>query len=193
MDFVRSGGLLMERKYSWALIILFVAIAGSVALNGPSRLWGQRVELEPAAAEAYVFVLVLGEQPVGEYAECHGLGSRNDIDATTSVIGPGVVVSEKTPGRLWWNDITLTRIGPSDPLVWEWRRAMETLSLDSAIRGGAIVMYRAGAAEPVARWRFEGGWAASLVLNGAVEELTIVHAGLERLGAGGAAAPPARR
>lgn len=186
----------MERKYSWALIILSLAIAGSVALNGPGRLWGQRVEVEAAeaaAAEPYVFVLVLGEQAAGEYAECRGLGSRNDIDATTSVVGPGVVVSEKTPGRLWWNDITLTRIGPSDPVVWQWRRAMETLSLDSAIRGGAIVMYRAGAAEPVAQWRFEGGWAASLVLNGAVEELTIVHAGLERVGAGGAIAPPARR
>ncbi len=184
----------MERKYSWALIILFVAIAGSVALNGPGRLWGQRVEVEAAAAEPYVFVLVLGEQPAGEYAECRGLGSRNDIDATTSVIGPGVVVAEKTPGKLWWNDITLTRIGPSDLVVWEWRRAMEDLRLDNAIRDGGIVMYRAGTAEPVAQWRFEGGWAASLVLNGAVEELTIVHAGLARVdGGGGAVPPPARR
>jgi hypothetical protein len=186
----------MERKYSWALIFLFFAIAGSVALNEPGRLWGQRAQFEAvevAAAEPYVFVLVLGEQPVGEYAECRGLGSRNDIDATTSVTGPGVVVIEKTPGRLCWNDITLTRIGPSDPVVWQWRRAMEDLSLGPAIRDGAIVMYRAGTAEPVAQWRFEGGWAASLVLNGAVEELTIVHAGLGRVGAGGAAAPPARR
>jgi len=182
----------MERKYSWALIVLSVAIAGSVALNGPSRLWGQRVEVE--AAEPYVFVLLLGEQAVGEYAECRGLGSRNDIDAITSVAGPGIVVAEKTPGRLWWNDITLTRIGPSDPPVWEWRRAMEDLSFGPAIRDGAILMYRAGAAEPVAQWRFESGWAASLVLNGAVEELTIVHAGLERVGVGGGAVrPPARR
>jgi hypothetical protein len=71
---------------------------------------------------------------------------------------------------------------------------MEDLRLDDAIRDGGIVMYRAGTAEPVAQWRFEGGWAASLVLNAAVEELTIAHAGLERLGVGiGPVAPPARR
>jgi hypothetical protein len=185
----------MGRKFAGPLALLSIVVAIAATWSGRGRLWGQGTNVEAAAVaalEPYIFVLELEGQPVEEYTDCRGLGSHNEIDSETSVTSPGVVVTQKVPGALGWNDITLTRTGPSDALVWEWRRAMEELALSGAIRDGAIIIYRAGSPQPIARWTFDNGWAASLVLNGTVEELTIVHDGLRRTGTE-PPGPPARR
>jgi phage tail-like protein len=92
----------------------------------------------------------------------------------------GVTVKRRTPGVLEWRNIQLKRTTPSDLVVVSWRKAIEIGNLDSGVRDGAIVMVNAESGEPLARWEFHNAWVASLVFDGSVEELTIVHERLER-------------
>jgi hypothetical protein len=42
-------------------------------------------------------------------------------------------------------------------------------------------MFKLGWAEPLAQWNFSKGWPASLTIEGSVQDLTIVHDGLQRV------------
>jgi len=185
----------MKRHYLWPLVVLCSAALASLALLGTSRLQGGTGEIELLSAgsgDYFFFRLELVGQDVGDYGECFGLGSSNEIKEDTTQMG-GLIVRQKTPGVLEWHNITLKRNGPSDVRVASWRKALETGDLKAAIRNGAIVMYKAASSEPVARWEFRNGWVASLRLDGAVEELTIVHEGLERMGVPSPTTIPASR
>jgi hypothetical protein len=188
----------MRRKYSWPLIAICGVVLVSLALTDSAKLWGQRAggqALVLAGGESYIFRLQLQQGIEEDYTECAGLGSSNAIEEAIRLTNAGVVFTEKTPGTLEWQNITLRRDGPGNPGLWQWRLAMENLNLDMAIQDGTITVLTAGSAEPVAQWSFRDGWAARLTFNGSREELVIVHEGLQRLGAGegGGMAPPARR
>jgi phage tail-like protein len=187
----------MRRKYSWSLIVISSVALITLAVVGEGRLWGQKLDIESlsvAGSNFFIFLLELEGQQMESYSECSGLGSSNDVEQETAVTDAGVVLTQKTPGVLQWHNITLRRTSPSDVKVWQWRKAMEDGDLNQAIRDGAIVMFRAGSLEPFAQWSFRNGWAARLSFDGSVEELTIVHEGLERVGAGsGSVLPPPRR
>lgn len=174
----------MRRAYFWPLIILCGATFISLALIGDSRSRGQNSDVAALSVEpsdSFGFQLELGGQVVAEYSECFGLGSSNEIEETVTQTNGGAV-KQKTPGTLEWHNITLKRVGPSGGQVWSsWRKAMEDGRLDEAIRDGAIIMLSAGSSEPLARWNFTRGWPASLTLEGSVEELVIVHQGIERV------------
>lgn len=185
----------MKRKYTWPLIAVCGVLLVSLALIDSGQLWGQKAGGQPFVAagdDFYIFRLQLQEGVEQDYTECTGLGSSNVIEEATGVTDRGIVFTEKTPGTLQWPNITLRRDSPSDPAVWQWRKAMEDLNLDMAIRNGSIIMLTVGSSEPVAQWAFRDGWAARLTFNGSREELVIAHEGLERIGAG-SLAPPARR
>jgi phage tail-like protein len=158
----------------------------SLALVGTSRLRGETVSIEPPTAgpsDSFFFRLELAGQELGDYSECFGLGSSNEIVEDVPPTDAGIPIKRKTPGALEWHNITLKRSSPSDLMVAAWRKAMETGNLKGAMRDGAIVMFKVGSPEPVARWEFRAGWVASLRFDGSMEELIIVHEGLDRVAA----------
>jgi phage tail-like protein len=170
-------------KRASLLILAFVgsAVLVSTGFVRDTRLSGQTNDSELsslAPSGPFVFRLELSGDQVADYNECFGLGSSNEIEEVVAPAGEGV--KEKTPGALEWNNITLKRIGPSGAGVWSWRKAMEDGDLKGAIRDGTIIMYREGSNVPLANWDFRDGWAARLTIEGSVEELTIVHEGLQR-------------
>jgi len=174
----------MKRHYVWAVVLMGSAGLTSLALVGTSRLRGETTSVEPPAAEAsdsYFFRLELAGQEVGDYSECFGLGSSNEIVEDVPPTDAGIPVKHKTPGTLEWHNITLKRSSPGDLMVAAWRKDMESGDLTKAIRDGAVVMFKVGTTEPVARWEFRRGWAVSLRFDGSMEELTIVHEGLDRV------------
>jgi len=188
----------MKRKYSWPLIAICGVVLVSLALTDSGELWGQRTggqALVLASGDSYIFRLQLQQGIEQDYTDCTGLGSSNAIDEATRITNAGIVFTEKTPGTLEWHNITLTRDGPGNAGLWQWRRAMQELNSAMAIQDGTITVLTAGSAEPVAQWAFHDGWAARLTFNGSREELVIVHEGLERIdaGEGGGMFPPPRR
>ena len=58
---------------------------------------------------------------------------------------------------------------------------MDSNNTEAAFRDGTITMFSAFSTDPIARWTFRHGWAASLQINGNAEELIIVHEGLIRV------------
>jgi phage tail-like protein len=165
------------------------AVLISLAFVGDTRSRGQNGGIGALSAElsdSFVFQLELeGQGVVAEYSECFGLGSSNEIEEAVVQTNTGGV-KRKTPAVLEWHNITLKRIGPSSGQIWSsWRKAMEDGKLNEAIQDGAIILSRAGSSEPIARWNFTRGWPASLTIEGVVEELTIVHEGVERVAASG--------
>lgn len=178
------GDINMRRTCLWPLMILCSGILISLAFVGDRHSRAQNGDLAPVSAEpseSFVFQLELeGQGVVGEYSECFGLGSSNQIEeAVVQTNGRGV--KQKTPGALEWHNIRLRRQGRPNADVWPWRDAMQDGKTDEAVRNGAIVMFRLGWPEPLARWNFTKGWPASLTIEGSVEELCIVHEGLQRV------------
>ncbi len=184
----------MNRTYHWFLLLIGSIALIALAVGGEGRLWGQRVDVQSIAAagsDSFVYVLDLGGQRT-EYEECLGLGSSTEIMEQTVVTPPGVVVAQKIPGALEWPAVTLRRSTPSDAMIWQWRKIMETSGLNGALRDGQIHLYRAGSVEPLATWQFERGWPAELTFGGSVEKLVIVHEGLELVGSGVSVTRPTR-
>lgn len=174
----------MRRTYLWPLMILCSAILLALALVGETQLCGQDRGLAALSAEpsnAFTFRLEIGGQDAGIYEECRGLGSSNDVEEALIQTPGGVTVRKKTGGPLEWCNITLKRTEPSGVVVWSWRKAMEDGDLNEAIRDGAITLWgTAHPADPLARWEFRSAWVARLSFDGSIEEMTIVHEGLER-------------
>jgi len=158
-------------------------LISSVLVND-SRLCGQNGDIAVLSAEpsdSFIFQLELSGQVVAEYTECFGLGSSNEIEETV-IRTSGGGIKQKTPGVLEWHNITLKRVGPSSGQVWSsWRKAVEDGKLNAAIQNGAIIMFKSGSSEPLARWEFTHAWPASLTIEGSAEVLTIVHEGIVRI------------
>jgi phage tail-like protein len=174
----------MKRQYLWSSVIIGSSALILLALVGNARLWGGMASVEmasPSSPGTFYFQLEIAGQTVGDYSECFGLGSSNEISRDIVPTDTGVLVEQKTPGVLEWNNIVLKRNTPSDMVVVAWRTTVESGHVTEAVRDGAILMFLAGSAEPLARWKFHNGWPASLVFAGSNEELTIVHQGLERV------------
>lgn len=175
----------MRSRHSFFYILIGGAVVFSLLVIGNTHLCAQAGDPAGTIGEqvhSYIFVLELDGKKVADFTECSGLGSSNDIEETLVVDASGRPVIQKTAGALRWADIALRRQGPNDDTVWTWRKAVEGESvLEPAIQDGTILMVDVSTSQPVARWKFHQGWAASLTLDGAVEELVIVHQGLERM------------
>ena len=171
----------MDRKYFWThVLICGVGLLALLAVADP-QLRGQsdKPTVTWAGSTSYIFQLRLGETVVAEYTGCTGLGSSNDIVETETVADSGGTFLEKTPGALRWHNITLRRIGVIGKTVALWRKAMEDGNTGQAFRDGAILMLPTDSDIWVAKWTFQQRWVASLSLNESMEELVIVHEGLE--------------
>jgi hypothetical protein len=172
----------MRQKRGLSFVIAAIIMSISIFLVYDKGLQAQDVELV-SHVSYYRFELKLGDNNVVEiYDECYGLGSSNEIIEETVTTDDGNSVIIATPGPLRWHPIHLKRIGPSSGAVWHWwREAMVNNNTEEAFRDGTITMFSAFSTDPIARWAFRQGWAASLQINGNAEELIIVHEGLKRV------------
>jgi phage tail-like protein len=96
----------------------------------------------------------------------------------------------KIPGRMKWEDITLKRGITGNMDVWKWRKQVEQGDVEGARKSGSIIMYNQ-MLTPVARWDFVRAWPSKVTgpqpksdsNEVAIEEMTIVHEGIERVDA----------
>ena len=134
------------------------------------------------------FKLDIGEQTVGFFTECSGLGSEHEVIEHKVVTEKGQEVVMKIPGRLKWENIVLKRGITSSMDIWDWRKQVEDGKVDGARRDGSVIMFDQTLKE-VARWNFERGW--PMKVTGpqpkadsneiGVEELTIAHEYIRRV------------
>jgi phage tail-like protein len=130
----------------------------------------------------------IGGKISGFFTSISGLGSETAVIDHKIVAKGSVPVDRKVAGRLSWGDITLKRGVTTNLDFWQWRQEVVTGNVAKARMDGSIIMYSQEGTE-VARWNFEKAWPskvsgpeASAEGNDiAVEEVVIVHEGIERV------------
>lgn len=135
----------------------------------------------------FTFGLEIDQLQMGFFTEVSGLGSSNEVIEHKVVDNQGHEITQKIPGRLTWEDISLKRGITGTLDMWKWRDDVEQGKMSSARRNGSIIMYDRDYAE-VARWNFENGWPSKITgpsLNAGsndlgIEEVTIAHEGIDR-------------
>lgn len=123
----------------------------------------------------------------GYFTEAAGLGSESEV-VEHKLSKDGKEFVRKIPGRLKWGDVTLKRGITANMDFWKWRKQVEDGKVSEARKNGSIIMMDQEGAE-VARWNFVQGWpskvsgpsVSSTSNEVGVEELTIVHEGIERI------------
>jgi len=178
-------------KHCGLILALSGVILAVLFLLDGGLFTSQRAGAQPisiAGAESFVFVLELQGQQAGEYIQCSGLGSHNEVEEQPTVTTSGAVVVGESPGALQWHRITLKASTPGNVVIWQWRKTMETTGLTAARRDGRVILYQAGSSQPLAQWTFQKGWPASLNFDGTSDELVIVHEGLVLGGSTGSTA-----
>ena len=136
----------------------------------------------------YQFYLELDGITEAMFRECSGLSSENQVIEAYHATKDGKQILKKYPGPLKFGDISLKRGLTSDSNLWAWRREIEMGNVEANRKNGSVVIYDQANSE-VARWNFVNGWPSkisgpSLSAGGneiAIEEITIVHEGLERV------------
>ncbi|MGH9226470.1 MAG: phage tail protein [Acidimicrobiales bacterium] len=136
----------------------------------------------------FTFGLDIDGLSMGYFTECGGLGSENDVIPHEVVDNSGHEVVQKIPGRLKWDDISLKRGITADMHIWDWRQQVEEGKMKDARRNGSVIMYDRNY-EEVARWNFINGWPSKVTgptldaksTDIGVEEITIVHEGIDRI------------
>jgi len=81
-------------------------------------------------------MLELQGQQAGEYVECSGLGSHNEVDEQTTVTTSGAVVVGESPGALQWHRITLKASTPNR------KEVADSLTRTGTLSGGKGRMIR---------------------------------------------------
>jgi phage tail-like protein len=122
----------------------------------------------------------------GYFTSVSGLGSESEVVEHKVVDKSGNEVIRKIPGRLHWLDITLKRGITSNLEIWQWRQQVNDGNVDEARKNCSILAFdKAGQA--VARWNFINAWPMKVsgpIADASgdimVEELVLVHEGLER-------------
>ena len=174
----------MKRSFLCTLVVLCGTTLTTLALLGPDRLWGQRLDL-PVTSDAftvsYALALELDGEIVAFFDTCRGLVSASDVqEHTVSTAGQRQIGQRRPGNKLLWEDLVLTRrVGGSSRTLWQWRQQIESGDWDVGLRDGAIVLHGPGGED--ARWNFTNGWPVRLSVNESVEEVTIAHDGLQRV------------
>ncbi len=138
---------------------------------------------------SFNFAIEVQDQVTGFFTEVTGLGSETEVSEHLVMGQKGQQVVKKIAGRLKWDDIVLKRGITTNMDIWDWRKSVEAGKLEESRRNGSIVMYDQMGQE-VARWNFQRAWPSKV--SGpqpksdsgdiSVEELTIVHEYIERIG-----------
>jgi phage tail-like protein len=149
-------------------------------LGGPN-------DLQKEAFSNYSFYLEVDGITEATFREVSGLGSSTEVVENRVSTKEGKTLISKTPGMLKWDDISLKRGFSTDMKLHQWRVLIEQGKVKEARKNGSITVYAADGT-PLAKWSFKAGWPSKLTgpsLNAnanevAIEEMTIVHEGLER-------------
>ena len=138
---------------------------------------------------AFKFGLEIEGKLTGFFTTVSGIGSESEV-VEHKVTNPdtGETIIQKIPGRLSWTDVTLKRGVTSSVDVWEWRQQIVDGMVDDARTNCSIVAYNQGN-EEIARWNLASAWPSKVTgpemdagsQDYMVEEITIVHEGLERV------------
>ncbi len=135
----------------------------------------------------FQFALETQGMVTGYFSEVSGIGSENEIIEHKVVDDKGHEWVQKLPGRLKWTDVTLKR-GLTDNLqIWEWRQMVIDGKMGQARKNCSIKMYDRDY-KLAARWDFVNAWPLKVTGPGvksdsnelAIEEVVLVHEGLER-------------
>ncbi len=146
----------------------------------------------PAAAQqptvgTYYFKLKIGSRDASYFKECTGLGSSTEVVAHTAIDAQGKAVTQKLPGQLSWNNITLKRGVDNKADLWTWRQLVIDGKLKDARTDGMIEVVDWELAT-VVTYNFVQGWPCRYTAPGLnaganevlVEELEIAHEGFTR-------------
>ncbi len=138
---------------------------------------------------AFKFGLEIEGKLTGYFSTVGGVGSESEV-IEQKIVNPetGETIMRKLPGRLTWTDITLKRGVTSNIDVWNWRQQVVEGKVEDARTHCSVVAYNQ-ANEEIARWNFENAWPSKVTgpdMDAAgtdymVEEMTIVHEGMERV------------
>jgi len=139
-------------------------------------------------ALGFHFRVDIGGVVTGYFTEVSGMGSEHELIEHKVVDENGNDVVLSLPGRLKWQPVTLKRGITREMDVWTWRKQVEDGDVDGARMSGSIIMLDQEG-NPVARWDFERAWPSKVTgpqfqsdsNSIGIEEMTIVHEGIERM------------
>lgn len=142
-------------------------------------------ETDPALG--FHFKLEVQGRIAGYFTEISGLGSEHEVVEHKAVDERGNDLVQVLPGRLKWQPITLKRGLTALRDVWDWRKMVEDGDVVGARSNGTITMFNQNL-EAIARWDFQNAWPSKVTgpqlqadsNTFAIEEMTIVHEGIER-------------
>ena len=133
-----------------------------------------------------LFALEIEGVEIARFTSVGGLGYTAEVVEFQDTMSDGKVVTRKRPGRISYNDITLSRGLSADNSLVDWYQTV----LDGSVerQNGSIVLFGTGG-EEAGRWNFEAAWisawSASDMDAGSdeivIEEITITHEYLERV------------
>jgi phage tail-like protein len=146
---------------------------------------GDGNEMDPLIG--FNFGLEIEGKMAGFFQECSGIGSENEVIDHKVVDTNGIEMVRKIPGRLKWGDVTLKRGITTDMEIWDWRNSVVQGKMDDARTNCSVIMMDRDYT-PKARWNFFNAWPSKVsgpsVKSDSneigVEEVTLVHEGLER-------------
>ena len=125
----------------------------------------------------------------GFFTSVSGIGSESEV-VEHKVVNQetGETIVQKIPGRLTWTEVTLKRGVTSVMDVWDWRKSVVEGKINDARTNCSIIAYNQ-ANEPQARWEFVNAWPSKVVgpemdsgsQDYMIEEITIIHEGMERV------------
>ena len=138
-------------------------------------------------ALGFHFRLEVQGRVTGFFTEIGGLGSEHEVIEHKVVDMNGNDLVQALPGRLKWQPVTLKRGLTSVRDVWDWRKMVEDGKVSDARSNGTITMFNQSL-QPVAKWDFKNAWPSKVTgpqlqsdsNTFAIEEMTIVHEGIER-------------
>jgi phage tail-like protein len=137
---------------------------------------------------AYTFMLEVDGIAEATFREASGLNSETSVIESKEAGNKGQTVIKKLPGDHKWGDIQLKRGYTDDMKLQDWRQLTIDGKLTDMRKNGSVVVYDYENKE-VLRWNFKNGWISKLEgpsLNAtgndvAIESITIVHEGLQRI------------
>jgi len=138
---------------------------------------------------AFKFGLEIEGKLSGFFTTVGGIGSESEV-VEHKIVNPdtGETIIQKIPGRLTWTEVSLKRGVTSSIDVWQWRQEVVDGKVDDARTNCSVIAFNQ-ANEEIARWNFDMAWPSKVTgpdmdsggTDYMVEEMTIVHEGMERV------------
>jgi phage tail-like protein len=138
---------------------------------------------------AFKFGLEIEGKLSGYFTTVSGIGSETEVVQQKVVNAEtGETIIRQIPGRLTWTPVSLKRGVTSQMDIWDWRKMVVQGKIDEARTNCSIIAYAQDNSE-IARWNLENAWPSKVVgpeldagsTNYMIEDVTIVHEGVERV------------